>query len=323
MHKTFQLINLFLEFTLLKKPILKVYFLIFNTRNLIKKTIRHVFNPIKVSRQLRKGYLNIYLDSDWLGFGARLVKTLELLNFAKINSVEFNIEFGYKDKKKSKYFSQLFLPVSERMFSNNKYIRIEDTSEIKKGTDLNLLLDLQSANKLLFETFFVSDSLKYELEEFITTNFNNEKVLGVHYRGTDKEGEAPRLQEDLFFQEIQKCIEKGFSKIFISTDEVAILEKVKMFFYPIPVIYRQDAFRSADGDQFHRKAENAKDVINHDALMNILILSKTDFLLKTASIMSDCCFIFNPNLPYKILSTPHSSNLTWWPATELIQKNLI
>lgn len=307
----------------LKKPLLVFYFFIFNTKVLINKSYRHFINPKRVANQISKGYLNIYLDSDWLGFGARLIKTLELLNFAKNNNVELNIEFGYKDKKKSKYFSKLFLPVNEKMFSNIKHIRIEDTSEIKKGTDLNLLLDLESANKLLFETYLVSDSLKYELDEFISVNFINEKVLGVHYRGTDKEGEAPRLQEDLLFQEIQKYINKGYSKIFISTDEVAVLEKAKLFFHPLPVVYRQDAFRSADGDQFHRKAENAKDVINHDALMNILILSKTDFLLKTASIMSDCCFIFNPNLPYKILSTPHSSNLTWWPATELIQKNLI
>jgi hypothetical protein len=309
--------NLIIKFHL-KSWFLSIYFFFFNVRISIKKNFRHAINPIRVSNQLKKGYLNIFLDSDWLGFGARFVKTLELLNYAKRHNVELNIEYGYKDKKKSKYFSRLFQPTSKRFFSNNKYIKIEDTSEIEKGVDLNLLLDIKSANKMLLETYVLSDSLKLELDDFIETNFKDERVLGVHYRGTDKEGEAPRLQEDLFFQEIQKYIEKGFSKIFISTDEVAILEKVKIFFYPIPVIYRQDAFRSADGDQFHRKAENAKDLINHDALMNILILSKTDFLLKTASIMSDCCFIFTPNLPYKILSAPHSSNLTWWPARELI-----
>jgi hypothetical protein len=302
----------------LKRQLLVIYFFLYNARVSINNRYRHFINPKRVASQLKKGYLNIYLDSDWLGFGARFIKTLELLYFAKSNSVEFNIEFGYKDKKKSKYFSQLFLPVNERLFLNNKYIRIEDTSEIKKGTDLNLLLDIKSANKILFDTFSVSDSLKFEMDEFINAHFKNERVLGVHYRGTDKVGEAPRLQEDLLFQEIQKYIENGYSKIFISTDEIAILEKVKRKFYPFPVVYRQDVYRSADGDQFHRKAENAKDVINHDALMNILILSKTDFLLKTASIMSDCCFIFNPKLPYKILSTPHSSNLTWWPARELI-----
>lgn len=302
----------------LKKWLLLIYFFFFNTGVSLKKKFRHIINPLRVSNQLRKGYLNIYLDSDWLGFGARFIKTLELLNYAKIHNVELNIEFGYKDKKKMKYFSRLFQPITERFFINNKYIKIEDTSEIEIGKDLNLLLDVKSANKMFFETFVLDDSLKFELDQFIKANFKDERVLGVHYRGTDKEGEAPRLQLDILFGEIQSYINRGYSKIFISTDEVIILEKVKSKFYPVPVIYRHDAYRSSDGDQFHRKAESDKYDINHDALMNILILSKTDFLLKTASIMSDCCFIFNPNLPYKLLSTPHSSNLTWWPASELI-----
>jgi hypothetical protein len=283
---------------------------------------RHFINPKLVTNQLKKGYLNIYLDSDWLGFGARFVKTLELLNFAISQNVEFNIEFGYKEKNKSNYFSRLFHPKKENKFSKKKYIKIQDTSEIKKGIDLNLALDLKSANKIFFETYFVNDFLIFELNEFVNENFYNQRVLGVHYRGTDKVGEAPRLQEELLFREIDILIQNGYSKIFISTDEVAVLEKVKRKFYPVPVVYRHDAYRSADGDQFHRKAENNKSIINHDALMNILILSKTDFLLKTASIMSDCCFIFNPDIHYKILTTPHSSNLTWWPATELIRNSL-
>lgn len=305
----------------LKRPLLVIYFYLFNARVSINKRYRHFINPIRVRSQLKKGYLNIYLDSEWLGFGARLIKTLELLHFAKSKSVELNIEFGYKDKKKLKYFSKLFLPVKERLFLNKKYIRIEDTSEIEKGRNLNLLLDIKGANNMLFDNFSVNDNLKLELDEFINSHFKNEKILGVHYRGTDKEGEAPRLQEELLVKEIHNYIKKGYTKIFISSDEVAILEMVKRKLHPVPVVYRQDAFRSADGDQFHRKAENAKDVINHDALMNILILSKTDFLLKTASIMSDCCFIFNPNLQYNILSTPHSSDLTWWPASELMNFN--
>ncbi len=302
----------------LKKPLLIIYFFLINSMDSINKSYRHFINPIRVQSQLKKGYLNIYLDSDWLGFGARFVKTLELLKFAQSNNVEFNIEFGYKDKNKSQYFSRLLEPTSERHFSNQKYIKIEDTCEIKKNLDLNQLLDIKSANKLLFENYTVSDSLKSEMDEFINANFKNVKVLGVHYRGTDKEGEAPRLQEDLLFHEIQKFIESGYSKIFISTDEIAVLDKVKRNFHQVPVIYRKDAFRSADGDQFHRKQENPKELINHDALMNILLLSQTDFLIKTASIMSDCCFIFNPSLKYKILSKPHSASLTWWPASELI-----
>ena len=287
----------------------------------LKSNYRHYSNPRRVSKQIQKGYLNIILDSDWLGLGARIVKTIELLHYANLNKVELNIEYGYKEKVDGLYFLKLFQPKRQHFFCAEKYIRIEDTTEINRRLNLNELLNIVDAHREFNVFYRLSDSVLAELEVFIRDNFINDKVLGVHYRGTDKLGEAPRLKEDNLILEIRSCLDYGFSKIFVSTDETAILNRIKLEFTDIPVIYRNDAFRSLDGSQFHRKIGNDKNLINHDALMNILILSKSDFLLKTASIMSDCCFIFNPNLSFKLLSTPHNSNLTWWPASELINDN--
>jgi hypothetical protein len=319
MHFFRKLLNLFL----IKKIYLKIYFFLYNSITFIKHYYRHIINPILVKKQIKKGYLNIYLNSDWLGFGARLVKTIELLYFAKFHNVELNIEYGYNEKVNRVYFANLFKPVSSKLFSHKKSIRIQDISEIATNIDLNKQLSLKIAHKLFHDNYKLNDSIESELNLFTNEYFLNSKVLGVHYRGTDKEGEAPRLMENNLIDEINKCLIDGsFSKIFISTDEFKVLELIKKSFNQIPVIYREDAYRSIDGEQFHRKKENDKDNINYDALMNILLLSKTDFLIKTASIMSDCSFIFNPHLRYKILSTPHNSNLTWWPATELIEKSL-
>ena len=64
----------------------------------------------------------------------------------------------------------------------------------------------------------------------------------------------------------------------ISEKRQNYLKKVKRKFYPFPVVYRQDVYRSADGDQFHRKAENAKDVINAGA--DILVVGSEIFKSK-------------------------------------------
>jgi hypothetical protein len=318
----FLIIKNILIFLGLKEPSLKMYFFIINSYDSLKLSWRNFINPIKAKKQLTKGYLNIYLDSDWLGFGARLIKLIELLHLASLHKIELNIEFGYNDGKKKKYFNELFEPTTKRLFKKKKYIRIEDTTEVVKGINLNKQLNLIRANKLLNNSFRVKSLIQKEVDDFVDLHFKNEFVLGVHFRGTDKIGEAPRINEEKLFSEIDKCLVSGtFSKIFISTDEAPVLEKVKMRFPEIPVIWRKDVFRSNNGDQFHRKVENSKDIINCDALMNILILSRTNFLLKTASIMSDCSFIFNPYLSYKIISLPHSDNLTWWPCTEL-QENM-
>jgi hypothetical protein len=87
----------------------------------------------------------------------------------------------------------------------------------------------------------------------------------------------------------------------------------------LPVIYRKDILRSTDGNQFHRIKENSKSLINRDAIVNCLLLSDCNFLLKTASILSDCSVVFNPTIRVKVISFPHSRELTWWPATEIKQ----
>ncbi len=308
-----------ISFCRLRIPALALYFIFFNMKTRTLSRVRHIVNPILIRLQIRKGYINIFLDSDWLGLGARLVKLLEILYFAKLNNVVCNVEFGYKQKKKSSYLLRLFTPVNKNFYGQRKYIRIEDTTELRNGMILNNLLDIRTANELLLETYIVNELVQSEVDAFISNNFLNEKTLGVHFRGTDKIGEAARFNEDDLIIEIRNLlVSQGFTKIFISTDEFSVLEKLKNEIADVPVVYRDDTFRSKNGEQFHRVTENPKDLINHEAIVNILLLSRTDFLLKTASIMSDFCIIFNPDLPYRILSIPRNDTLTWWPARELI-----
>jgi hypothetical protein len=306
---------------LLKKVYLKIYFLIFNSLTELKKKIRIYFIQKKILNQIEKGYLNVFLNSDWLGLGARIVKTIELLNFAELKKIELNIKYGYKEKYDSDYFRFLFHFKTNRKYHNKKYIQIEDSNEIVKNINLNNLLSIDKAYSLFEKHLVFEQSILSEVDAYCKDNFINYKVLGVHYRGTDKSGEAPRFNEDMLITEIENClINNSFDKVFISTDEQKILEIISNRFKNIDVIFRADALRSDNGDQFHRKPANSKEIVNRDAIANILILSRTHFLLKTASIMSDCCFIFNPELQYKILSMPHNDDLTWWPASELKNK---
>ena len=307
---------------LLKKVYLKIYFFIFNSFTEIKKNIRIFFVQKKTLKQIEKGYLNVFLNSDWLGLGARIVKTIELLNFAELKRIELNIKYGYKEKYNSDYFHFLFHFKTTKKHQNKKYIRIEDSNEIVKNINLNNLLSIEKANGLFEKYLEFDQSILSEVDTYCKENFINSKVLGVHYRGTDKSGEAPRFNEDMLIAEIEDClVNNSFDKVFISTDEQKTLEKISNRFKNIDVIFRADVLRSDNGDQFHRKPANSKEIVNRDAIANILILSKTHFLLKTASIMSDCCFIFNPELEYKILSMPHNDDLTWWPASELNPKS--
>jgi prolyl oligopeptidase PreP (S9A serine peptidase family) len=303
---------------LVKKAYLKIYFFILNNLTYAIKYVKIFLIRKNAIKQVKKGYLNVYLNSDWLGLGARIVKTMELLNYTESKNIELNIKYGYKEINAIDYFKFLFHFKKNKAFKNEKFIEINDTSDLFKNVDLNKLLTINRANELFDRHLKIDQTILTEVDDYVMRNFKDTRVLGVHYRGTDKVGEAPRFSEDLLILEIERYLHKySFNKVFISTDEQKVLEKLTNRFGNVNVLFRQDVFRSNDGDQIHRKLANPKEIINRDAITNILLLSRTDFLIKTASIMSDCCFIVNPKLKCKVLNAPHNDELTWWPAREI------
>lgn len=54
-----------------------------------------------------------------------------------------------------------------------------------------------------------------------------------------------------------------------------------------------------------------------DALVNCLILSRCDALLKTASILSGWSKLFNPQLPVSMMSAPYEEYL-WFPERDIV-----
>lgn len=307
----------------LKPLALKVYFFQLHLFNDIVRKYREFLIPILINKRSKKGIYAINIDSDWIGLGARIVKTLEILKYCEDYNFTPVIQYAYREKgtKKNNYFEDLFQYKNITLNNRNvKFTHIRDIDELQWEEDYNKKLELKNA-KSLFDKYIVFNTpIIHEVEEFTVKNFANKKVLGIHYRGTDKAGEAPLVTKESLIASINDLLQTHkFDVIFISTDDQSILEFVINSNLTVPVIYREDHFRSSDGDQVHRKEFNSKYMVNRDAAINMLLLSKCNLLLKTASILSDCSVIFNPSIPIKLLSKPHSENLTWWPAREIIQ----
>jgi hypothetical protein len=302
------------------KPIaLKIYFCFFNSYNFSQRKIEKKITQLRVNAQVKKGYLNLTIESDWLGFGARIIKVLELLKYSNEVNVEFNIKFAYKGIKEDDFFQRLFELNTKKIFQNKRYINIKDSNDIVHNRDLNKGLTIIEANNIFFKEYKIKKHVLVNVNQFEMNNFKHNRILGVHFRGTDKVGEAPRVTNSNLLKAIQTLLDQQhFDKVFISSDESVVIDFIKSNIKNVNVICREDKLRSNNGEQFHRKIENSMELVNFEALCNILILSKTDFLLKSSSIMSDCCFILNPKLEYQILNEPHSKDLTWWPATELL-----
>ena len=73
--------------------------------------------------------------------------------------------------------------------------------------------------------------------------------------------------------------------------------------FPGMLSYR-NMFRSVDGNPTHWR-----DISNHDkgedAVIDCLLLSRCQFLIRSASNLSVCSTFFNPELPQKLLNQPY------------------
>lgn len=293
--------------------------------------LRSVYIPMLVRKRIRTGILAINLDSDWLGLGARIVATIELLMYAEENGLLLEMKYGYRRRGDNyNYYEDLFEDIApdKRLIKKNKeisYTHVRNVFELGLKKNYNKLLNCELANNLFNRHVKITGNIMTEVDHFYNYHFKGSSVLALHYRGTDKVGEAPKVELDFVYNFIVETLDTSaikFDKLFISSDELSCIELFQQRKLPLEIISRDDIYRSSDGKQFHRDPSNNISVINQEALINCLLLSKCNLLIKTASILSDCCKIFNPDLPMIILNEPHSSNLIWWPATELNKKYL-
>jgi len=140
--------------------------------------------------------------------------------------------------------------------------------------------------------------IREKVDAYVRDNFSDSFVIGVHYRGTDKWEDAPRVSYDDVYAAIQRVANtraSGRYKVFVATDEKAFLDFL-MLRHPSGLLYR-DMFRSVDGrpidvvnqDGHHKKGE--------DAVIDCLLLSRCNYLVRTASNLSLCSILINPALP--------------------------
>lgn len=140
-----------------------------------------------------------------------------------------------------------------------------------------------------------------KVDAFEREHFVGASVLGVHLRGTDK-GAAhgpPALMRIVrpkeYFPHIDAYTDQhGRCKIFVATDQQQFLDQVTKRYgdrvlshQAIRTLGRRNPFEVDDGAGY-RKGE--------DVLIDSLLLSRTDYLLKCTSAVGEFAMYFNPTL---------------------------
>jgi len=152
---------------------------------------------------------------------------------------------------------------------------------------------------------------RQHVERFITvkphimtsvSDFRNEmlaakSVCGVHIRGTDFSYAAPTSLEK-YFQEIHRldgASHSHYDKIFLATDQAQFVTAFRREFGADRVV-TYSAVRSNDGLPAFLNPSVSPYQKGEDVLIDILLLSRCNYLLKSAAAVGEYAMWFNPQL---------------------------
>ena len=312
----------------------KLFPLYIRAKNIVLAKIR----PTIVSYQQKKNgdIFAVNINSE-VGFGANLEWCLEIFIHCETHKLTPYIQLtgsNYISSQLGKdYFAYFFenirLSDEDKLKIKNKKICISKISHINQlglPENYDLKLTISNAAALISKYIRIKKEILDEVDSFCHAYFGK-NVLGLHYRGTDKEGESPRVDWEKVERNVQYYLKKYYNTdcIFISSDEIDFIhyfeKQIHNQFPNVSVIYRNDKFRSHDRRSFHRRFRGDYYHKGRDALVNCLLLSKCDVLMKTASILSGWSKLFNPELPVIMLNEPKEKYL-WFPEREIVKQTL-
>jgi hypothetical protein len=227
------------------------------------------------------------------------------------------------------FFENVQISEEDNLKIKKKKIRISKITHISQlglPENYDLKLTVSNAAGLIAKYIRIKQDVIDEVNSFCTAYFGN-NVLGLHYRGTDKEGEAPRVDWEKVTRNVQYYLRNSHKTdcVFISSDEIDFIhyieKQINKQFSKVSIIYRDDKYRSHTGRRLHGRFQGDNYHKGRDALVNSLLLSRCDVLMKTASYLSGLSKIFNPELPVILLNEPQKKYL-WFPEREIVKQTL-
>ncbi|MDB6000439.1 MAG: hypothetical protein JWP52_2138 [Rhizobacter sp.] len=238
------------------------------------------------------GHFSVVIDNPEIGMFAHLNVAIRILRYADENGLRPDLRFvsaNYADpERESDWFNYHFEKVDAPSIKRPRH-----SLTIKTHRDLKLSrpddLTLQQARDLLFKYIRIKPEITEQVDAFCSQHGIGANSLAVHYRGTDKSTEAPRVRYDAVIQAIEKTIEaRGVSgPIFVASDEQRFVDTLLEHFPSGMVVAFEDSARSDGTSPLHLTHRGAGNfAMGRDALINSLLLSRCSTIVRTCSLLS-------------------------------------
>ena len=231
----------------------------------------------------------------------------------------------YLDCKRGPNWLEYYFDVSIPITSEEIARRVRYTKKISAIQEMGLSagprMSVDDGARLLYKYLRPKPHITAIVDNFWRTVSLNGPVVGVHYRGTDKSSEAPRVSWDHCLNILENYLRNHHTAqaVFIASDEGAFIDFIKNSVKTVPVYSYDDHYRSLDGGPVHTATDGGGYEKGEDALVNALLLSKCSTLIRTTSMLSACASLFNPDLKVILLNKPYDNRLVY-PENEILKK---
>lgn len=164
------------------------------------------------------------------------------------------------------------------------------TTDIHKWYENNRLLANKIINEYIGIKQFVLDNANNQWSKFFNPT---DYVIGIHLRGTDKIWGGKKILPEDCMPFIDKILdENNNAKIFLATDDPDYIQPIVEKYGDI--VKYTDSQRDKENIFLVNKGSNYQKGL--DVLIDCLLLSKCNFLIKSSSAVSEFAIYFNLNL---------------------------
>jgi hypothetical protein len=263
------------------------------------------------------------------GFFAQMTWCLWILSYCEGRGIIADLRLTseiYRDRSRGSNWLTHYFDATLPITSEEIAKRVKYTKKVAELEDLEHLIPvsmtLDEGSRLVNKYLRPKPHIGKIIDDFWATVGGDGPVLGIHFRGTDKSWEAPRVSWEHCLMIVETYLggHDAVKAMFVASDEQAFVEFMADSIKDVPVYSRQDHYRSrssggppvflSDGGGYEK---------GEDALVNALLLAKCSTLIRTTSTLSAWASLFNPEIKVILLNKPYQNNL-WYPENEILKK---
>lgn len=161
---------------------------------------------------------------------------------------------------------------------------------------------LAETQRILLKYTTFNDEHETAADEFWRANFDGLRVIGVHWRGTDNTIRWPHMSDDAqrFLEAVLREI-PNHDAVFVASDEAGFVDLLKKSCNK--KVVAQECTRSTDGVALHTNPLRSPLNVAKSVILDALVLSKCNHLIKGRSCVSDYSFLRNPEMSCDLLLT--------------------